>query len=78
MNVGIPARATIYVNGSPPVAPLPADRAVELTVSDGPSAARYILIALGVAAAGLLLAAAASMVVSRGPSEGRPEGVKTS
>ncbi len=68
MNVGIPARAAIYVNASPPVAPLPVDRAPALTVSDGPSAANYILIGLGVAAAGLLLAAVASKIAARRPS----------
>ncbi len=78
MNVGIPARASIYVNGSPPVAPLPVDRATELTVNEGPSAARYVLIALGVAGAGLLLAALASLFVARRPSEGQPERVKAS
>ncbi len=78
MNVGIPARAAFYVNASPPVAPLPADRAVELTVSDGPSAARYVLIALGVAAAGLLLATVASLLVARRPSPGPAERVKAS
>ena len=78
MNVGIPARAAIYVNASPPVAPLPADRAAVLTESDGPSAARYVLIALGVAGAGLLLAAVASLLVARRPSEARTERVTAS
>ncbi len=70
MNVGIPARAAIYVNTSPPVAPLPVDRPAALTVGEGPSTARYILIGLGVAAAGLLLAAVASMIAARRPSPG--------
>lgn len=76
MNVGIPARAAIYVNSSPPVAPLPADRVAALEVSDGPSAASYVLIGLGVAAAALLLAAAASMIAARRPSPGQAEGAK--
>ncbi len=78
MNVGIPARATIHVSSSPPVAPVPTDRAAALTVSDPPSAASYVLIGLGVAAAGLLLAAAASMIAGRRPSPGQAEGVKAS
>ena len=77
MNVGLPARASIYVNSSPPVAPAPADRAAALTVDDPPSAIRYVLIGLGVAAAGLLLAAAASAMASRRPSSAQTEGVRT-
>ncbi|HEX2047915.1 MAG TPA: hypothetical protein VHF27_09130 [Acidimicrobiales bacterium] len=76
MNVGIPARAAIHVSGSPPAAPLPADRAEVLVESDGPSAARYVLIALGTAAAGLFLAAVASMLAARRPSTGQAERVK--
>ncbi len=68
MNVGIPARAAFYVNTSAPVAPVPADRPAALLESDGPSAAKYVLIALGVAAGGLLLAALASAFAARRPS----------
>ncbi len=78
MNVGIPARATIQVGSSPPVAPLPTDRAAALEVSDGRSAASYVLIGLGVAAAALLVAAAARAIAARPPSAGRAEGVKPS
>ncbi|MBW3548433.1 MAG: hypothetical protein KY452_09910 [Actinobacteria bacterium] len=78
MNVGIPARATINVGSSPPVAPLPIDRVAALEVSDGPSAARYVLIGLGVAATALLVAAAARAIAARQPSAGQAEGVKTS
>jgi hypothetical protein len=78
MNAGIPARASIYVNGSAPVAPLPQDRAAALAVEDGSSAVSYVLIGLGVAAAGLLLAAAASMIAARRPPSGQAERVKTS
>lgn len=78
MNVGIPARAVIYVNSSPPVASLPQERAASLAVSDGRSAVSYILIVLGVAAAGLLLAGAASFIASRRPSPGQREGVQAS
>ena len=66
MNVGnAAARAAFYVNTSPPVAPAPTDRAGSLTVSSGPSPARFVLIGLGAAAAALLLAAAASAVAAR-------------
>lgn len=79
MNVGIPARAAIYVNASPPAAPTPVERSTGLAVDSGPSAASYVLIGLGVAAAGLLLAAVASMLAARRPSSGqRPQGVKAS
>ena len=78
MNVGIPARATFYVNTSAPVEPPPQERTTVLSVDDGPSAARYVLIGLGVAAAGLLLAAAASLVAARRPPSGQPERVQSS
>ncbi len=78
MNVGIPARAAIHVNSSPPVAPLPEERPTSLTVSSGPSAMSYVLIALAVAAGGLLLAAAASAIASRRGSPGQAERVTTS
>lgn len=70
MNVGIPARAAIYVDATPPAEPPPVDRATTLAVSSGPSATRYILIGLAVAAGGLLLAGLASMIVSRRSSPG--------
>lgn len=76
MNVGNTARAAFYVNASPPAAPTPQERATSLTVESESGAGGYVLIGLGVAAAGLLLAALASMIVSRRPSSGQPEGVK--
>ena len=77
MNVGnAGARAAIYVNSSPPVAAVPPDRPTSLAVSDGPSAAGFVLIGLGVAAAGLLLAAAASSLASRRGSSPAPETVQ--
>lgn len=76
MNVGNTARAAIYVNSSPPAAPIPRERASALTVSSGSGAGGYILVGLGVAAAGLLLAAVASMIVARRPPAGQAEGVK--
>jgi hypothetical protein len=78
MNVGIPARATIHVNASPPVEPLPVERPTVLTVEDGRSAASYVLIALGVAAAGLLLATAASLIAARRPPSRQAERVQSS
>ena len=78
MNVGIPARASIYVNGSPPVAPAPVERSTVLAVDSGPSAVSYVLIGLGVAAAGLVMAAAASMIAARRPPSGQAERVKAS
>ena len=76
MNVGIPARAAIYVNASPP-ASVPVERPTALSESSGPSAGSYLLIALGVAAGGLLLAAGASLLASRRRSPGEPAPVKT-
>ncbi len=78
MNVGIPARAAIHVNSSPPIAPTPEVRATSLSVSSGPSAMSYILIVLAVAAGGLLVAGAASAIASRRPSSGRSENVRAS
>jgi len=78
MNVGIPARAAIHVNSSPPAAPIPEERPTSLSVGSGPSALSYLLIALAVAAGGLLLAAGASAVASRRAAPGQAQGVKTS
>lgn len=78
MNVGIPARAPIYVSSSPPAEPLPAERATSLSVSDGPSAVRYLLIGLGAAAVGLLVAGAASMIAGRQSSSGQAQGARSS
>lgn len=68
MNVGAPARAMLYVGTSAPAAPAAdtgAERPVELLASSGPSVASLALIALGVAALSLLLAALWSRVASR-------------
>lgn len=77
MNAGIPARASIYVNASAPVEPLPDERATALAVEEESNAVSYVLIGLGVAAAGLLLAAVASMIAARRPSSGQAQGVKS-
>jgi hypothetical protein len=76
MNVGIPARAAIYVNSSPPAVPTPEVRPTSLSVSEGPSEMRYVLIGLAVAGAGLLVAGGASAMASRRPSPGRAETVQ--
>lgn len=76
MNVGIPARASIYVGTSAPAAEAPVERSAVLAVGEGPGAGGYVLIGLGVAAAGLLLAAVASAVVSKRPAGDQPESVK--
>ncbi|HEX2062900.1 MAG TPA: hypothetical protein VHE80_00600 [Acidimicrobiales bacterium] len=77
MNVGIPARATIYVGSSPPVAPIPEERPTSLAVSEGPSEAGYVLIGLAVAGGGLLVAGVASAIASRRPRPGQAEPVRT-
>lgn len=68
MNVGNTARAAIHVSSSPPAEPTPEQRPTTLAVSDAPGPARYILIGLGVAGAGVLLAAGASKIAGRPPS----------
>lgn len=78
MNVGIPARAAIYVSSTPPAESTPTERTTTLAVSDGPSAATFILIGLGAAAAALLLAAVASKIAARRPSSGQVQGAESS
>lgn len=78
MNVGIPARAAIFVSSSPPAEPTPAPRTTVLAVDEGSSATSFILIGLGVAAAGLLLAGVASMIAARRPSSGQAQGAESS
>ncbi len=78
MNMGIPARAPIYVSSSPPAEPTLAQRATVLAVEEGSSAAGFILIGLGVAAAGLLLAGVASMIAARRPSSGQAQSAESS
>lgn len=65
MNAGIPARAVIYVNA--PAAPElePEARPMSLTADEGPSTVSLVLIGLGVAAAGLMIAGAWSVAASR-------------
>jgi hypothetical protein len=67
MNVGAPARAVLHVGTAAPApAPAaPAPRLAKVPVDSGPSAGGLVLIALAVAAIGLVLAAAWSLMVSR-------------
>lgn len=65
MNAGIPARVAIHVGTSEPIPADIADRPDALAVSSGPSTTSLVLIGLGAAAAGLLLAAGWSLLTSR-------------
>lgn len=56
MNSGSPARAAIYVGVLPPPTPASAARAAKPLVASGPSALSLVLLGLGVAAAGLIVA----------------------
>ena len=56
MQGGLPARATIYVGTQPPASVAPPARPASVDVGEGPSAASLVLIALGVAAALLIIA----------------------
>lgn len=78
MNVGIPARAAIYVNTSPPAAPVPADRPTTLLVSEGASWVGYVMVGLGAAVAGLFLAAVATVAAGRRSSRPPAGRVKSS
>lgn len=69
MNAGIPARLAFYVGTTPPGEAAAADRPTTLVTSDsGPSFGTLALIALGVGAVGLLVAAGASAMSSSGKS----------
>jgi hypothetical protein len=70
MNAGTPARATIYVGTLPPGEVAPAARPAALDVGSGPSGLSLVLIGLGVAAAGLLVAALWNLLASRRPAPG--------
>jgi hypothetical protein len=81
MNAGIPARAIVYVGAAAPAPPVQAalaPRPAAVTASSGPSALSLALIGLSVAAAGLLLAGAWSLVAARRPPRTAPEGTKAS
>lgn len=73
MNSGIPARSVIYVGVPEPTEPAGAERPLDLLTSSGPSTGSLVLIGLGVAAAGLLVAAGFSAAGSRrSPTEAEP------
>ncbi len=68
MNAGAPARALIHVGTPPAVGPAPPAepaRAATVSVSAAPSVASLVMIGLGVAAAGLLLAGLWYLVAAR-------------
>lgn len=78
MNATIP-KATIYVGVQPPPDPVPDARAGSLDVGSGPSGASLALIALGVAAGGLLVAGGLTALAgSNGRSKPAAESVKSS
>lgn len=70
MNSTVP-RATIYVGIQPPAAATPAARPSSLSVGSGPSGVSLVLLALGVAAAGLLVVG--GMSVLAGSKKSKPE-----
>lgn len=75
MNAGAPARATIQVGSDAPVLGAGENlRPTSLTESSGPSGLLLLFIALGVTAAGLLLAGFANLLASR--RQARPEPAK--
>lgn len=75
MNAGAPARATIQVGAEAPVLGAGEDlRPTALTEGSGPGGGLLLLIGLGVAAAGLLLAGFVSLLASR--RQARPEPAK--
>ncbi|MGH3116721.1 MAG: hypothetical protein ACRDPR_03660 [Nocardioidaceae bacterium] len=68
MNVGAPARAVVYVGTAPSPVATAAARPSGVAASSGPSVAALILIGLGVAAAGVMAAAAWTLTSARGSS----------
>jgi len=74
MNASVP-RATIYVGVQPPAGANLAARPASLSVSSGPSGASLMLLGLGVAAAGLIVAGLWNLAVS-GRRSDEPETVK--
>lgn len=68
MNSGAPARTAFYVGSGPPAATAPEVRPAAMESASGPRASSLILIGLGVAAAGLLVAGAWNVLAARRPS----------
>jgi hypothetical protein len=65
MNSGAPARTVFYVGMAPPPTAAPDVRPIGMDSASGPSIGSLILIGLGVAAAGLLVAGAWSVIGAR-------------
>lgn len=73
MNAGSPARATIQVGAEAPVLGAGEDvRPTALTEGSGPGGGLLLLIGLGVAAAGLLLAGFVNLLVARRQAQPEP------
>lgn len=75
MNAAVP-KAVIYVGTLPPAASGPVARPASLDVGSGPSATSLVLLGLGVAVVGLLVAGAWSLAAGGRRSEGVPQPVK--
>jgi hypothetical protein len=76
MNASVP-RSTIYVGVVPPAPAAPAPRPATLDVGSGPSGVSLVLLGLGVAAAGLILAGLWNLAAGSRRSE-EPQPVKAS
>ena len=77
MNAVIP-KAAIYVGTQPDPAPVPESRPRSLDVGSGPSGLSLVLLALGVAAAGLLIAGGISVLAGGKRTGPEAQPVKTS
>ncbi len=76
MNASVP-RSAIYVGVPPPAPTGPAPRPATLTVGSGPSGVSLVLLGLGVAAAGLILAGLWNLAASGRRSGADAQPVKT-
>ncbi|HEX3621528.1 MAG TPA: hypothetical protein VHT97_04355 [Acidimicrobiales bacterium] len=74
MNASVP-RSVIYVGVLPPAAAAPAPRPASLGVGSGPSGVSLVLLGLGVAAAGLIVAGLWSLAAG-GRRSDEPQAVK--
>lgn len=77
MNAVVP-KATIYVGTEPDPAPVPEARPTSLEVGSGPSALSLVVLGLGAAAAGLLIAGGLSVLAAGRRAKPEPEPVKAS
>ncbi len=76
MNAAVP-KSVIYVGTLPPAATGPAARPASLDVGSGPGASSLVLLGLGVAVVGLLVAGAWSLAAGGKRPEGTAQPVKT-